>query len=438
MQVKVIMPQMGESVTQGTILKWTKMVGEKVEKDETLFEISTDKVDTEVPSPASGILRKILVKETETVAVKTVVAIIDTDVAAATRSPEKDVAVADLLKEHRPPEQPVETIAVEKAREPAASATITEQEVDGRRFYSPLVKSIARAEGIKDEELDRIKGSGGRGRVTKDDVLAYLRSGRKKPAPVDSPTIAPRSLATGHIIPSAGVEIIQMDNMRQRIAEHMVRSVHTSPHVMSASECDMTRIVNFRNKHKDSFERREGFKLTYTPFIVEASVKAIKDFPLVNSSIDGTKIIVKKYINVGVAVALESGGLIVPVIKNADTKNLVGLAHAVNDLATRARRKKLFPEDVQDGTFSITNPGIFGNSFGTPIINQPQVAILGVGAIKKHPVVLENEEGDAIAIRSMVYLTLSYDHRLVDGAMGGMFLQKVVDYLENFDTNSAI
>jgi len=239
-------------------------------------------------------------------------------------------------------------------------------------------------------------------------------------------------------IPSTGVEIIEMDNMRQKIAEHMIRSVHTSAHVASASECDMTKIVNFRNKHKDAFEKREGFKLTYTPFIVEAAVKALKDFPLVNSSIDGTKIIMKKFINIGVAVALDGGGLIVPVIKNADDKNLLGLARAVNDLATRARNKKLSPDDVQNGTFSITNPGIFGNLFGTPLINQPQVAILGVGAIKKRPVVIESEDGDTIAIRSMMYLTLSYDHRLIDGALGGMFLQRIVYYLENFDTNTAV
>jgi 2-oxoglutarate dehydrogenase E2 component (dihydrolipoamide succinyltransferase) len=438
MNVEVIMPQMGESITEGKILKWLKKEGERIEKDETLLEISTDKVDTEVPSPAAGVVTKIVIPELETVAVKTVLAIIDTETLPGTVETVAQPSVESV--KHVPAEMTAETATmVETSTETPSEVSRIGGDGKGKRFYSPLVRNIAKAESVSAEELETIVGTGAEGRATKRDILNYVEHRRTqiigKPKMVVEEV---RSAEQIESISTGDVEIIQMDNMRQKIAEHMVRSVHTAAHVTSVSECDMTRIAQYRNKMKDAFEKREGFKLTFTPFIVEAAVKALKDFPLVNSSIEGTKIIRKKFINIGVAVALDNGGLIVPVIRHADEKNLVGLARAVNDLATRARTKKLTPDDVQNGTFSITNPGIFGNLFGTPIINQPQVAILGIGAIKKRPVVIENDGVDSIAIRSMMFLSLSYDHRLVDGALGGMFLQRVVQYLENFDMNTAI
>ncbi|MDE3058417.1 MAG: 2-oxo acid dehydrogenase subunit E2 [Bacteroidota bacterium] len=427
--VDVIMPQMGESIAEGTITKWYKKVGEKIGKDETLLEISTDKVDSEIPSPAAGVVAELLFPENETVNVHTVIARIQTDanatVAPAARVSEPQTSNLKPEPVRAKPETVVETRAVDK------------EDVSAGRFYSPLVLNIARTENVAMSELERIPGTGGNGRVTKNDILRYVQSKKGTSQPTYQPVSAtvPQALVPKPTVPSAGVEIIKMDTMRKAIAEHMVRSVHTSAHVSSVTEADVSRIVAYRERHQASFQQREGFKLTYTPFFVEAVVRALKDYSWLNSSVEGDAIIVRKEINIGVAVALENG-LIVPVVKHADSKNLVGLARAVNDLSNRARMKKLSPDEVQGGTFTITNPGIFGNLYGAPIINQPQVAILGVGAIKKRPVVIDRD--DAIAIRSMVYISMSYDHRIIDGALGGMFLQRVVEYLENFDTNQAL
>ena len=411
--VDVIMPQMGESIAEGTITKWYKKVGDKIAKDETLLEISTDKVDSEIPSPSAGLVAELLFPEQKTVDVHTVIARIQTDVhAPLIPEPEHIQAKTQNL-------MPEAVSTIDSSLEPAI---ITKGiSADTNRFFSPLVMSIARAEGVSMSELEKIPGSGANNRVSKKDVLDYVERRKSGGATAH---VKPSSAGT----PSGSVEVIKMDTMRKAIAEHMVRSIHTSAHVGSVTEADVTKLVAFREKHKGDFEKREGFKLTFTPFFVDAVVKAIKDFPLINSSVDGDSIILRKDINIGVAVALENG-LIVPVVKQAAGKDFAGLARAVNDLSNRARTKKLAPDDVQGGTFTITNPGIFGNLFGFPIINQPQVAILGVGAIKKRPVVID----DAIAIRSMVYISMSYDHRIIDGALGGMFLQRIVQYLENFE-----
>jgi 2-oxoglutarate dehydrogenase E2 component (dihydrolipoamide succinyltransferase) len=417
--VEVVMPQMGESIAEGTIVKWYKKVGEKVNKDETLLEISTDKVDSEIPSPTAGVLKKILVGENETVEVHTVIAHIETDGDGAVQ--------LEAVKEEPAEEKKAEP--AESAAEPeteTVSREMTKKPVEDKpkdRFYSPLVLNIARKENVSMGELENVPGTGAGGRVTKKDILSYIED-KKAGRVTERPAAAEPKIE----VPRDGVEVIPMDTMRKKIAEHMVYSVKTSPHVSSVTEADMSRIYAFREKHKTAFEKKEGFKLTYTPFIVDAVIRAIKKYPLINASIDGDKILMKRYINIGVAVALENG-LIVPVIKNADEKNLTGLARAVDDLAVRARSKKLTPDDVQGGTFTITNPGIFGNLWGTPIINQPQLAIMGVGAIKKRAVVVD----DMIAIKPMVYISMSYDHRLIDGALGGMFLQTVVQNLENFD-----
>ncbi len=439
-KIDLVMPKMGESIAEGTIIKWTKKEGDRIERDETILEISTDKVDSEIPSTAAGVLAKILVGEGQTVAVGTPIAQIETDVAAS-------VAAAPTDGQAKPVDgkaAPLETKKVEAAVAVPAPAMAEAEPVSrqGKRFYSPLVRTIAKQENISMQELEAVPGTGVEGRVTKNDIMAYLESRSMpkpavgKPAPVPMPSVAARPTAppmpAPAIIPSmpvdeTRVEIVPMDHMRKRIAEHMVMSKQVSPHVYSVSECDMTNIVRYREAIKNEFEKREGTKLTFTPFFIDAVVRAIKDFPLINSSVDGDKVIMKKYINIGIAVALEQG-LIVPVIKNSDSYNLVGLARATNDIAHRARNKQLKPEEVQNGTFSITNMGSFGNLFGIPVINQPQVAILGIGAIKKQPVVIN----DAIAIRDIVYLSLSYDHRIIDGAYGGQFLERVVHYLENF------
>jgi 2-oxoglutarate dehydrogenase E2 component (dihydrolipoamide succinyltransferase) len=439
-KIDLVMPKMGESIAEGTIIKWTKKEGDRIERDETILEISTDKVDSEIPSTASGVLAKILVGEGQTVAVGTPIAQIETEAAAA-------VAVAPTDGQAKPADgkaTPLETKKVEAAVTAPAPAMAEAEPVSrqGKRFYSPLVRTIAKQENISMQELEAVPGTGVEGRVTKNDIMAYLenRSMPKpavgKPAPAPVPSVATRPsappLPAPAVMPSlpvdeTRVEIVPMDHMRKRIAEHMVMSKQVSPHVYSVSECDMTNIVRYREAIKNEFEKREGTKLTFTPFFIDAVVRAIKDFPLINSSIDGDRIIMKKYINIGIAVALEQG-LIVPVIKNSDSYNLVGLARATNDIAHRARNKQLKPDEVQNGTFSITNMGSFGNLFGIPVINQPQVAILGIGAITKRPVVIN----DAIAIRDIVYLSLSYDHRIIDGAYGGQFLERVVHYLENF------
>jgi 2-oxoglutarate dehydrogenase complex dihydrolipoamide succinyltransferase (E2) component len=427
--VEVVMPKLGESIMEGTIVKWYKKPGDRVKKDEVLLEISTDKVDSEIPSPAAGVVTKILAEEQQVVPVQSVIAIIDAEGAVAAEAPK---------------EKPV-PVAAPAPREPKPSAPpITQKPTQPKpnRFYSPLVLNLAREEGITMSELETIAGTGAEGRLTKKDLLEYVARGKAggKPPSQSSVPVSVRIGETISVNPEDGTETIKMDHIRKSIAEHMVQSVHTAAHVAAVSEADMTNIARYIDEHSVAFKEREGFKLTYMPFIIEAVVRGLKDFPLVNSSIDEDKVVVKKYINIGVAVAMENG-LIVPVIKRADGKSLVEIARAVYDLSTRARTKKLLPEEVQNGTFSITNYGVFGNLFGTPIINQPQVAILGVGAVKKQPVVISAAGGsasggvDAIAIRSMVYLSLSFDHRLVDGALGGMFLQRVVEYLEQFDPN---
>ncbi|HXG38825.1 MAG TPA: dihydrolipoamide acetyltransferase family protein [Bacteroidota bacterium] len=435
MQVDVVMPKMGESIQEGKILRWTKKPGEKVQKDETILEISTDKVDSEIPSPATGILTKILVPEQETVAVGTVIAVIETDVAAA--KVDSSTPSAPTAKQSATPAQAPQVHA------PAVSTVVAEEKAtarsrNGERFYSPLVRTIAKKEGIAIAELEAIPGSGLGGRVTKKDILAYLttRTSRGAAVPSYRPEVHLKPVDEKELLkkyPAPKYKVVQMDNVQLKMAEHMVRSVATSPHVAAVSECDCTRMVNFRNRNAERFEKQEGFRLTYTHFIADAVVQALKEFPLINSSVEGDKIILKNFINLGLAVASPSG-LIVPVIKNAEEKNFLGLARAINDIAVKTRNRKLMPDDIQGGTFTVTNYGVFGTVIGTPIINQPQVAILGVGAIKKRPVVITDEEGnDSIGIRSIAILTLSFDHRIIDGEMGGKFLEKVIANIQDYD-----
>jgi len=441
-QVELIMPKMGESIMEATILKWVKNVGDAVEVDETILEIATDKVDSEVPSPVKGVIKEILFQEDDVVGIEKVIAIIATEgeEISDTPTPTKQQSAAangqsnghknGQSKTAAPKAVPVAATAV-------ASATSAVSTSSSNRFYSPLVKNIAKQENISVAELDTIPGSGAKGRVTKKDILGYISNRTSAPATAVAPsTPAPVSKSTPaqpQINFNGGTEIIEMDRMRKLIADHMVMSKHTSPHVTSFVEVDVTNLVNWRNKIKKGFQDTHGEKITFTPIFMEAVVKAIQDFPMVNVSLDGTKIIVKKDINIGMATALPSGNLIVPVIKNANHLNLLGLTKSVNDLAGRARTNKLKPEDIQGGTFTLTNVGTFGNVMGTPIINQPQVAILAVGAIRKKPAVVETEYGDLIAVRQMMFLSLSYDHRIVDGFLGGSFLRKVGDYLEAFD-----
>jgi len=450
MLVDIIMPKMGESIMDGRILKWFKKPGDKIDRDETLFEISTDKVDTEVPASDGGIVTELLYNEGDTVNVGDVVARIDTDAANAhvitNGTPKKEEIKKVEVKQEELIPAAVETKAEEapKAEKPGS----------GSGFYSPLVLNIAQKEGVSIDELTSIKGTGIGSRVRKQDILAYVEQ-RKisgpavKPAEVKKeikpsvqvtdkrqPDYKPAEIQPSpeltHLYNIPGVKVVPMDNLQTKMAEHMVMSVHTSPHVTAIAECDMSNVDKARKSMADEFQKREGYKLSYMPFICEATVKALKDFPLVNSSIDGTNILVKNFINLGIAVAMDKGGLIVPVIKNADSKNLVGIARDLNDLAARARVKKLTLDDIQEGTFTITNYGVFGNDIGTPIINQPQVCIMGTGAIKKRPIVVETEQGDAIVIKPMMYITLAFDHRLIDGALGGKFLMRVIHYLENY------
>ncbi len=444
-RVELLMPKMGESIMEATILKWRKKPGDRIELDEPVLDIATDKVDSEVPSPVEGILAEVFFKENDVVPINTVIAIIETDASAA--APAASPAVSEPTQGNG--QQPATAAAsvpyVSTAPEPAPAATTS-----AGRFYSPLVRTIARAEGISQAELDRIPGSGQEGRVTKKDILAYVQQRKAAPAtapqspapppPAASPTPPPPTAATATAATSVSgeVEIIEMDRMRRLIAEHMVMSKHTSAHVTSFVEADVTHLVQWRNRVKDEFRRKYGENITFTPIFIEAIVRAIRDFPLINSSVDGTRILVKKDINIGMATALPSGNLIVPVIRNADHLNLIGLTKAVNDLANRARQNQLKPEEIQGGTFTLTNVGTFGNVMGTPIINQPQVAIMATGAIRKKPAVLETEYGDVIAIRHMMFLSLSYDHRIVDGMLGGSFLRRVADYLEQFDPQRSI
>lgn len=451
MLVDIIMPKMGESIMDGRILKWYKKPGETINKDETLFEISTDKVDTEVPSSDSGVVVELLYNEGDTVNVEEVVARIETDPSKAkvvTGKSEKPAVKPEPIQMKK--EEPAKVLETAGGGVTAKQAAATAEEVMGSSgFYSPLVLNIASKEGISMQELSTLKGTGVDGRVRKQDVLAYVenrKSGKpktetatvKQPQPVvkkeetHKVTELPKAPDLSYLYKTPGVEVVPMDTLQAKMAEHMVMSVHTSPHVGAISECDMSAVEKAKKSLEEDFLKKEGFKLTYMPFICEAVVKALKDFPLVNASVDGTNILVKSFINVGIAVAMENGGLIVPVIKHADEKSLTGLARDIYDLAKRARIKKLTLEEIQEGTFTITNYGIFGNIIGTPIINQPQLAILGTGAIKKRAVVIETPQGDAIVVKPLMYLTLSFDHRIIDGAMGGKFLMKITEYLENY------
>jgi len=476
---QLLLPKMGESVAEATIIKWNKKPGDHIEADEAVMEIATDKVDSEVPSPVSGKLVEQLCNENDVVQVGSVIAVIETgeaeeeqpEVAAPQPVEEPEEVKPEVAEE--PEEQPVVSEAIPGIDQLEAKAAEVETPADFKssaRFYSPLVKNIAVQEGISIEELDKIPGTGAEGRLTKDDLLNYLQNpSAVKPvqqAPVEvapepvktpeapqkeeaKPTPAPevkqaekieeiKSAPAPATSVSGGDEIIEMDRMRRLIADHMVMSKQTSPHVTSFVEADVTNLVLWREKNKNAFEKREGEKITFTPIFIEAVVNAIKDYPMINVSVNGTQIIKKANINIGMATALPSGNLIVPVIKKADELNLVGLTKSVNDLANRARNNKLQPDDVKDGTFTITNVGSFGNVMGTPIINQPQAAILAVGAIKKKPAVIETKTGDVIAIRHMMFLSLSYDHRVVDGALGGSFVRRVADYLEAWDIDRVV
>lgn len=427
-RVELVMPKMGESIMEATILKWRKKPGDRVENDEPVLDIATDKVDSEVPSPVEGTIVEILFQENDVVPINKAIAIIETEASDAQPS------ASPALAQPAASTQVVESVPfVPAVAQPAPAGT-------SGRFYSPLVRTIARQENISQAELDALPGSGQDGRVTKKDILAFVANRSHTPQPaVKQPVMQPAPTTPQPAVSvSGGVEIVEMDRMRRLIADHMVMSKHTSPHVTSFVEADVTNMVNWRTRVKDQFKKQYGENITFTPIFVEAVARAIRDFPMINVSVDGTRIIVKKDINIGMAAALPSGNLIVPVIKNADLYNLAGLTKTVNDLATRARQNQLKPEEIQGGTFTLTNVGTFGNVMGTPIINQPQVAIMATGAIRKKPAVLETEYGDVIAVRQMMFLSLSYDHRVVDGMLGGSFLRRVADYLEGFDGNRAI
>ncbi len=434
-RVELIMPKMGESVSEATIISWAKEVGDIVELDETIVEIATDKVDSEVPSTHEGKLVEMLFEADDVVQVGEPFAILETEGGDDTPATTETAAPAAV----KAVEQEV-TTTIENN-----TTTIT---TDGERFYSPLVRSMASEEGIEIAELETIPGTGKDGRVTKSDMVSYLKTRGSAPAaaPVKTETKkaapAPKAAAPAHTpvnIPNTGgAEIVEMDRMRKLISAHMTMSKQTSAHITSFVEADMTNIVNWRNSVKADFKKREGQNITFTPIIIEAMAKAVKDFPMINVSVDGTNIHIHKNVNIGMAAALPDGNLIVPVIKECQNKNLVGITKAVNDLAVRARGSKLAPDDIQGGTITMTNVGSFGNVMGTPIINQPQVAIMACGIIKKKPVVLELAEGDVIAIRHMMFLSLSYDHRVVDGALGGQFVRRVADYLEQFDTTQTV
>ena len=450
-EIEIRLPKMGESVTEATITNWLKNVGDSVAMDEPLVEVATDKVDNELPSEGAGVLIKILFEKDQVAQVGDVIAILSTDGSAS---------AAPSAKE----EAPVVAASASPASAVAAPVSTSNETTSipkngtSGKFFSPLVRNIAEKEGISAGELEAISGTGQDGRVTKKDVISYLENRGSAPVsaaapttiatPVATPTAAPvvnvpstaafMNVKEPIVLPNPGDEIIEMDRMRKLIADHMVMSVHVSPHVTSYVEADVTNIVKWREKIKDTFKKREGQNITYTPILIEAIVKAIKDFPMINVSVSGTTIIKRKDINIGMATALPSGNLIVPVIKNADQLNLVGITKAVNGLADSARNNKLKPEDIQGGTYTVTNVGSFGNVMGTPIINQPQVAILALGAIRKVPAVIETPEGDFIGIRHKMFLSHSYDHRVVDGALGGQFVRRVADYLESFDPNTTI
>jgi 2-oxoglutarate dehydrogenase E2 component (dihydrolipoamide succinyltransferase) len=448
-QFELILPKMGESVAEATITNWLKNEGDTIDAEESIVEVATDKVDSEVPSPVSGTIVKILAQVNDVAAVGAPIAIIETEAAGDAPAPTAPAqsAAAPVAS---PAAQAAQTIEKDIAAATATAAPIAAPKDGGPisknsngRFYSPLVRSMAKEEGLSQSELDAIAGSGKDGRVTKHDVVAYLEGGRKSQAaaapvaapPASTPVASAPAPSAPAITPAPGAEIIEMDRMRKLIADHMVNSVHTSPHVTSFVEADMTKVVQWRNKVKNEFQKKHGEKITFTPIIMEAIVKAIQDFPMINVSVDGTKIIKHPHINVGMAAALPSGNLIVPVVKNANQLSLLGLTKAVNDLANRARNNALKPDEISGGTYTLTNVGTFGNVLGTPIINQPQVAIMAAGAIVKKPAVIETPEGDMIGIRHKMFLSHSYDHRVVDGALGGMFVKRVAEYLEAWDLN---
>ena len=439
-RVELIMPKMGESVSEATIISWSKNIGDMVELDETIIEIATDKVDSEVPSTHEGKLIEMLFANDDVVQVGEPFAIIEVkggEINTTTESEESNVVVTAKA---------VEETVLNPVKNNAKIKN------SGERFYSPLVKSMASQEGIEMNELETITGTGKDARVTKSDMITYLKNrGSVSDKPI---TVAPKeeliqtdqkSPTTSSvsdnpvIIPNTGnTEIVEMDRMRKLISSHMTMSKQTSAHITSFVEADMTNIVKWRNSIKDEFKKKEGQNITFTPIIIEAMAKAVKDFPMINVSVDGTNIHIHKNVNIGMAAALPDGNLIVPVIKESQNMNLIGITKSVNDLASRARGGQLKPDDIQGGTITMTNVGTFGNLMGTPIINQPQVAILACGLIKKKPVVLETEDGDVIAVRHMIFLSLSYDHRVVDGALGGQFVRRVADYLENFDVNTIV
>ncbi|UOQ99992.1 2-oxo acid dehydrogenase subunit E2 [Hymenobacter sp. 5317J-9] len=458
-RVEMTMPKMGESIMEGTVLKWLKQVGDTIEQDESVLEVATDKVDTEVPAIHAGVLQEILVQEGQVVAVGAPIAIVETDAAGAGATAPAATPAAPQAAP-APSSNGSAVPYVPEATAPAAAPVAGAEHQPGR-FLSPLVLSIAREEGVSMTDLEYLPGTGKEGRVTKKDILDYVAAGKPSltgavaapaaapaapaPAAASAPQpqaapAAPASATASKPAPSVsgGQELIEMDRMRKMIAQRMVDSKRISPHVTSFVEADVTDIVNWRNKHKDAYKKREGENLTFTPIFIQAVARAIQDFPNINVSVDGDYIVKKRDINIGVAVALPSGNLIVPVIHNADQLNLNGLTKKVNDLANRARINKLTPADLEGGTYTLSNVGSFGNVMGTPIIMQPQVAIMAVGAIKKKPAVIETPQGDLIGIRHFMFLSHSYDHRVVDGSLGGMFVRRVADYLEQFDPSTAI
>jgi 2-oxoglutarate dehydrogenase E2 component (dihydrolipoamide succinyltransferase) len=438
--VDLIMPKLGESIMEATILKWHKQIGDKIAMDETVLDIATDKVDSEVPSTAAGILESILFNVDDVVPIGAVIAKIK--VVSSNESQPINPSISTEPKKEYEEVKIVEEIPFQP------TATTSQSNNNGMRFYSPLVLNIAQSEGISMADLEKIPGTGQDGRVTKKDILTYVANPSKtavtavpiEPSKVEviksnvEANVKPAQEMAPVVYPG-NVEIIEMDRMRKLIAKHMVDSKHTSPHVTSFAECDVTNLVLWREKVKKEFEKREGEKITFTPLFIEAIVKSLKKYPMLSSSLDGDRIIIKKDLNIGMATALPSGNLIVPVIKNADQLNLVGLTKQVNALANAARNNKLRPDDTTGGTFTLTNVGTFGSIMGTPIINQPQVAIMAVGAIKKRPMVIETPQGDTIGIRHMMYISLSYDHRIIDGGLGSSFLNAVSKELENFDSN---
>jgi 2-oxoglutarate dehydrogenase E2 component (dihydrolipoamide succinyltransferase) len=428
---ELILPKMGEGIIEATINKWLKEIGDNVNEDDAVVEVATDKVDSEIPSPVDGVLVKLLFEEGELASVGDAIAIIETDT--------EDAANLSVESE-KPLNEKRNTIETESLKTVSVDDQNHQIFASSERFLSPLVKSIAKTEGLSLTELQQIKGSGKNNRLVKRDVLDFIENRKKKPI-VPSEKAEDKLDANIKAPPvklSEGDQIIEMDRMRRMIADHMVMSSHVSPHVTSFIDVDVTNIVNWRNKIKEEVLKREGEKITYTPVFINAVAQALMEFPQVNASLDGYKIIIRKRINIGMAAALPNGNLIVPVIKDADQKNILGTAKTVNDLALRARENKLQPNDIQGGTFTLTNFGSFDSLSGTPIINQPQVAILGVGAIRKRPVVIETPSGDMIGIRHIMILSMAYDHRIVDGALGGMFLRRVKQLLENFDINTVI